>query len=824
MQMNSPDIQKNRDPNVFLFLISILLLPLILNACATTYREYQVSLNQYAMMAADHFNKGDYDQALAMYRKALSQYEKEKNEQGILFCLERMGWLERERGEYGSALELFRKAYPIAVRLNGDAAEIDADLGDVYLFSGAIQKAKEHYERTLTTLKDFVFKTSYSRPPSGEEIVSMIRKSKAILHARDNLGTLHYFAGEYEKALEHLRSADELINRIWKVVNHPLYGMFIKLDSDIYEGIGFCQTIMGATYGEMDQFDKAWQHFDAGREAFQKGNKQFGLLVNEALRFKIEFLSPDAKIDRAKFMEYERFLEKADKFGALEVIWRMCYIIGHALKEEKRYPEARKYLARSIDALELTRSRLREDTIKKMFASSVQDVYAEIIKLLFEMKRYEEGFDYLERAKARAFLDMLAGRFIKAKKSVDPRLIKKEQEIQHKIDIVTRRLRTAQGSQRQSAYEAYKKLLKERKNILETIKGQSLEFAATTTVTIVPASKIAARLGKGEALISYFLDKKRTLVWVVNNSVISAVSLDTGSNEVAELVADYREAIASQQDMLIADLGEQLSGLLIKPIIPKLEGAEKLFIVPSKALHYLPFSSLPLSQDRFLVQAYTISILPNASSLFFMDKEVTKDREMIFAMGNPEREEKGLDLEFAEVEVKSISRNFPRGTILTGKDAKESILKEKDLIDTAVVHIAAHGKYHASQPLKSALLLAKDDKNDGNLETFEIFSLNMNPRLVVLSACQSGIGRVEGGDEVQSLNRAFLYAGAGGVVASLWSVSDQSTYKLMNYFYAELNNKPPADALKEAQIKLMQEYPSPFYWAPFYLTGGIDKK
>ena len=805
------------------FLIYPLLLSLIFCSCATSYKEYQVSLNQYSLRAEELFARGDYAQALANYKKALSSYENEKKEQGVLFCLERMGWIERERGEYGRALDLFRKAYPIGVRLNGDAAEIDADLGDVYLFSGATQKAKDHYQKALSTLKSFVFKTSYSSPPSGEEIVSMIRKSKAIIHARVNLGTIYYFAGKYDRALENLKKAEELITRILTVVKHPLYGMFIKLDSDIYEGIGFCQTIMGATYGEEGQFNKAWKHFDAGRDAFQKGNKQFGLLVNQALRYKIEFLSSGVKIDREKFEEYDAFLEKADRRGSSEVVWRMCYEIGRALKNKKKFAEAKKYLARSIDVLELTRSKLREDTIKKMFASSVQDVYVEMIVLLFEMKQFEEGFDYLERAKARAFLDMLAGRSVKAKKSVDPLLVKKDIEIQNKIDIVATRLKTARGSDRESDYEAYKKLQKERRNILEFIKGQSLEFAATTAVTTVPARKIAARLGKDIALVSYFLDKKRILVWVVNKESVSAISVGTGSINLDELIADYREAISSQQEMLISDLGGQLSGLLIKPILNQLTGSERLFIVPSKSLHHLPFSSLPLSEKRFLVQDFAITILPNASSLFFMDKEVSPNRNSIFAMGNPERMKGGMNLEFAEAEVKFVSKNFPFKTVLTGKKANESVMKERDLTDVGVIHIAAHGRYFANQPLKSALLLAEDDKNDGNLETIEIFSLSLNPRLIVLSACQSGIGKVEGGDEIQSLNRAFIYAGAGGVVASLWSVSDRSTFELMKYFYSGLKIKSPAEALQEAQTKLMKKYPSPYYWAPFYLTYGLGK-
>ena len=599
--------------------------------------------------------------------------------------------------------------------------------------------------------------------------------------------------------------------------------MFVKLDPDIYEGIGFCQTLMGATYGEMNQLDRAWTHFDAGKAAFEKGEKHFGLLVNEALRLKTEFLAPDFNKEAVDFAAYEQVLEKSDNFGAIEIKWRMCYEIGRALSSEKQYPEARKYLARAIDALELTRSKLREDSIKKMFASSVQDVYAEMITLLFEMKRFEEGFDYLERAKARAFLDMLAGRSLEAKKLVDPLLVKREKEIQKKIDKVVRVLRTIRGPERKQAYKEYKKLQKERKNVLEAIKSQSLEFATTTTITTVPVKKIAARLEKGTALISYFLDKKRSLAWIVNQGIVSAVSLDVGSGELGEMVADYREAIASQQDKLVDDLGEKLSGRLIRPLQDKISGADKLYIVPSKAFHYLPFSSLPLTQDRFLVQDYTISILPNASSLFFLDKDVTQDKETILAVGNPEREQKGLELKFAEIEVKSISKDFSDRSIFTGKDARESVIKEKDLINTGIIHVAAHGKYNSRYPLKSALLFARDHKNDGNLETFEIFSLNLNPRLVVLSACESGIGKVEGGDEVQSLNRAFLYAGAGGVLASLWNVSDQSTYKLMEHFYEGLNTKPAADALKEAQIRLMKEYPSPFYWAPFYLTGGLGK-
>ena len=170
-----------------------------------------------------------------------------------------------------------------------------------------------------------------------------------------------------------------------------------------------------------------------------------------------------------------------------------------------------------------------------------------------------------------------------------------------------------------------------------------------------------------------------------------------------------------------------------------------------------------------------------------------------------------------------VSRAFADKAVLTGETAKETAIKTGNLKDTAIIHIAAHGIYNPVHPLKSSLLLARDQANDGDLETLEIFSLSLNPRLVVLSACQSGVGKVRRGDEVQSLNRAFLYAGAGGVLASLWSVSDQSTYELMASFYNALKSQPPAQALRSAQLELMKTYPSPYHWAAFYLTGGTVK-
>ncbi len=784
-------------------------------------REYYVSLNKCAFRAEDFLSAGDYFSALEMYEQSRGIYEKENNDLGVLFCLVRMGWLKRELGEYAEALALLRKAHPIGVRLHGDAAEIDSSLGDVYMFSGDPGKAKKHYHQALDTLKHFEFKTSYSSVPGHKEMFNMFRKCKAIIHARDSLGVLHYFSAEFEQALEHLKLAGALIEKIRRVKNNPDYNDYFKLNYDIYNGIGYCETLTGAVYGELGQFDKARQHFSTGQEAFKEGKRFYGELFNKSLELRTEFKYPDMEIDSKKIKEYEDFLGDADKLGATEIIWRFCYEAGKELIKEKKYPRARAYLARAIDALELTRSRLREDTIKKTFAASVQDVYSEMINLLFEMQEIEEGFAYLERSKARAFLDILAGRSLKAKKTLDNRLVEKEIESQQKIEELLRSLNAAFGPKKEVVYKEYKKLLLEHKAILDSIKDKSLEYATTASVATAPADKIAARIEEGAVLVSYFVSEKRMLIWTVRREGVKAVSVDISSSSLAGLVREYRNAITKKQTADILSLGRQLYDLLIAPVKEELSKAKKLLIVPTGMLHYLPFSALNVSGEHFLIHDFTVSILPNASSIYYLDKEVTEDLTRILAVGNPRLQDPGLSLKFAEEEIKAICKNFSKKEVLTGSQALESVFRQKDIIDTGVIHIAAHGEYNVQEPLKSALLLVGDDQYDGNLETFEIYSLTMNPRLVVLSACQSGAGEVESGDEVQSLNRAFLYAGAGSVVASLWNVNDRVTAVFMEQFYKNLETMDKAQALRTAQLKIhkIPDYSNPYYWAAFYLIG-----
>ncbi|MBI2544136.1 MAG: CHAT domain-containing protein, partial [Candidatus Rokubacteria bacterium] len=174
---------------------------------------------------------------------------------------------------------------------------------------------------------------------------------------------------------------------------------------------------------------------------------------------------------------------------------------------------------------------------------------------------------------------------------------------------------------------------------------------------------------------------------------------------------------------------------------------------------------------------------------------------------------------WAEREARAVGERLPRATVLVRQAATEA--RAKTLAgDMGLLHFATHGELNQQEPLSSALLLAPEGMEDGRLEVRELFALDLHARLVVLSACETGLGKLSRGDELVGLQRAFLYAGTPAVVTTLWKVDDRSSFLLMRAFYNELTQgRGPADALRQAQRQVTGEFPHPFAWAAFGLTG-----
>jgi len=186
-----------------------------------------------------------------------------------------------------------------------------------------------------------------------------------------------------------------------------------------------------------------------------------------------------------------------------------------------------------------------------------------------------------------------------------------------------------------------------------------------------------------------------------------------------------------------------------------------------------------------------------------------------------------LPLPYSRKEIKKISGYFPKKKtdIFLNEEASESMIKNLSLGDYRVIHFACHSFLDEIFPMRSALVLSPDEdfKEDGFLKVREIYNFELNSELVVLSACSTGKGKMEGSDGVLGLPRVFFYAGAKSVISTLWGINDNSTVDFMDYFYQGLaEGKSKAQALRMAKISMMKsKYSHPYYWGAFILNGDF---
>jgi CHAT domain-containing protein len=306
-------------------------------------------------------------------------------------------------------------------------------------------------------------------------------------------------------------------------------------------------------------------------------------------------------------------------------------------------------------------------------------------------------------------------------------------------------------------------------------------------------------------------------------------------------------------------------------------GSRRLVIVADGALNFVPFEALVTTERNgdyssldYLIKTNKVSYAPSASVTAALREQkrsvgrnilvvadpvfsATDSRMQTGSAANQTEVTRGLGLDSAVIDVtgpatqssgpavlprlggtrieaerigRLVKASGAQGDLWLDLSANEDDLKHRDLQSYRAVHIATHGVLDASRPQFSGVVLSlvgnKND-DDGFLRTGEVFNLKLGAPLVMLSACETGLGKVKRGAGVIGLSQAFMYAGANTVGVTLWSVADKPTAELMTGFYQRLlgPNPLPSDAMREAQLAMIsgKKYSAPFYWAPFVLVG-----
>ena len=192
----------------------------------------------------------------------------------------------------------------------------------------------------------------------------------------------------------------------------------------------------------------------------------------------------------------------------------------------------------------------------------------------------------------------------------------------------------------------------------------------------------------------------------------------------------------------------------------------------------------------------------------------------VMALGNPDRG-KELDLPFAEKEAEVIKRYFPQTLVETGGQADEDHIYNRKNKD--VIHLASHANFDQHEPSRSKILLSESEKHDGLLTVEDIINSKFNTNLFTLSACETGLGKIQDGDEIISFNRALFLSGAKSIISTLWRINDVASAIIMKRFYRALSEgKSKAVALRTAQLNAKKFFPHPAYWSSFRLIGSPD--
>ncbi|MGI8782340.1 MAG: CHAT domain-containing protein [Acidobacteriota bacterium] len=345
-------------------------------------------------------------------------------------------------------------------------------------------------------------------------------------------------------------------------------------------------------------------------------------------------------------------------------------------------------------------------------------------------------------------------------------------------------------------------------------------------------------LGPNDYLIAFFLGKKRSITWVVGPKSVDWFPLPPRT-QIEEAVRSFLDYVRNPGASVSPD-GAALSQTLAREITARVPDGSRLVVVPDRALHYLPFEALSAG-GRYLVERYPISYAPSASSYAFLRRLPPPPRhqqDFALAIGNPPHARKTAaservlavheleslkPLAHAGEELTAISRLF-RCRILEQEQAAEKELRGANLERAVIVHFATHGLLDERRPERSGLVLAaRPPHDDGILQMREVYELPLRARLVTLSACRTALGKAFNGEGIVGLSRAFFYAGANSVMASLWSVNDASTAKWMATFYGQLRDGHNIDeAARAAKLSFMADsrLRHPYYWAPFIVTGN----
>jgi CHAT domain-containing protein/tetratricopeptide (TPR) repeat protein len=707
--------------------------------------------------------------------------------------------VKRKLGDKEEALTAYRSAKDLAER-TGDRtsqAQVHAGIGAVSIDMGDYPAALTH----------------------TQEAVKIFTANGQMWGAAENkigLGIIHHALGENDKALENLNEA---------VASFRSESMH-RLEAITLRTIGVIYRAQGDTQRALASFQRALNLLNVAKD------QRWASYILNYIGQSYEDLNQPSRADRY----YRQALEMAQGSADPESETLSYYNLAHLERGRGNLDEAKRHIEKAIRIAEDVRTKVSSQDLRSTYFATVRDSYDLYIDVLMLQHKRDptagfdrEAFAVSERARARSLLELLR------ESQTNPR---------NTFDSLPQPLTLKQTQER---------ILNDETSLLEFALGNERSYAWLVTKNnffsfTLPGRAEIEKSAKG--LYQVFVDHQ----------------LVNGESTEARAQRETKAAAALPGEIV------SLSKLLLAPLAGKLN-TKRLLIVPDGALQYIPFQVL-LSPDSHepLIKHYEIVNEPSASTLALVLSEIRTRKtaaNLVAILADPVFETNDsrvkrettprLDQAAEMLAVRRALRDVgvtPDGLqiprlLASGREADEIMtlaparsskavgfaanrdrIFSADLASYRIVHIATHGIINNEHPEESGIVLSLVDQQgqaqDGFLRLRDIYTLKLPADLVVLSACSTALGKDVRGEGLIGITRGFMYAGAAGVVASLWKVDDEATAELMKHFYTALFSKglPPAAALRDAQLELARHprWQSPYYWAGFVIQGQYDQK
>ena len=764
--------------------------------------------------------QGNNSKALEYMQQSLAIAQEIKDAQDEMNAMGRLGQFYLELGQYSQAINYYQKPLIIARQIKDPQRELTAliSLGNALYFLREYAQAIDYFQQHLLLSQDI--------KDRKEESLSLL-----------NLGSIYYYLKEPEKAINYSNQSLKISRAIQdrategnvlvnlglvyndlgyydKAITLSQQALTISREVENLNEEGSALGNLGLIYSNKGDYSKAIEKHQQSLVIFRKQKNR----LHEAIALRLIGSAYYEQKNYPQAINYQQqALAIAKSIGDIQEEGFALTELGSALFKSGKLTESEKVLIQSVKLKESVRKKLQNLYDNKVSIFEAQyHTYRLLQQVLVAQNKTDVALEIAERSRGRTFIELL-----KLKLSTNIKEVDKSPEAP-KINQIK------QIAKAQNATLVQYSIIGD---YLKVAGKQQWKESQLYIWVIKPTGEITFR----KVDLKPLWQKENTTL----SELVSTTRKSLGVSDDERSIFDVKVKNPVNEKIQRESL-QKLHQLLIKPIADLLptDPNQRVTFVPQEDLFLVPFPALMDSKGEYLIEQHTILTAPAIQVLELTRSQQQRiktlpksSRQNALIVGNPtmpkfntkygEPGKQLSSLPGAKREAEAIAPLF-NTKALTGDEATETTIKTK-LPQAGVIHLATHGLFDGFQGLQSSIALAPSSQDNGLLTASEILDIKLNADLVVLSACNTGRGRITG-DGVIGLSRSLFLAGTPSVLVSLWSVPDAPTAELMTDFYQNLyqKNLDKAQALRQAMLTRMKQHPNPRDWAAFTLIGEAE--